>query len=840
MKLKGLFTLFLPLFLQEIGEAQTSEFSPGIYFAGKNVIQDTSYLDLTASSKLHFSNQFSLSFEVSIWDVSKYGYIFDLTDEQRGFAIRLTYDRASSLDTSYFVLSLLHQQEFLKIPHPKNQFKKGEWLEFLIHCDFDSRKLTLKVDSGIALSCSIARSTKTLDPSLVFGTNEDPAMAIRNVKIFEDEKLIHHFPLAEQSGNRVHDVVGGRVEFERGLEWLAPLHAQWLFDTTFVGKKWMREKPNYPSSWTTIFAWREATQQVYIFDKQRLSVYSLLDRSMKAIPFHGDWTSVVIFDDLHRQIFMGQAGGGKMMKLDEVTGRWLPNHPHIDPDSLPFGSPVFVNPLTGDILSLGGYGWFTYKNILRVYNFKTETWDTLKTKGEAIEPRADYGVARGEEPWELLLYGGFGSPSGKQGDGELMYNDLWSLDLRTFTLRRIWAKERIYTFRGGGTLLKIPDRKEYLYILHKKGPKGVRYEMMRGKPYSDSLELVLDTLMTKGATSFYYDERAHQIVQLYDPDEPDGVARTSIYTRAYPFLNPSASLSEISRQESNRSNWIIVVIAGIAIVGWVLFARRRGRPDKEKDKSIPTDTAADGEAQGELPSSASIQLFGKFKVISSRGEDLTHEFSPKLLQLFLLILLHRNGDEGITSEQINTLLWPETGPREAKNLRGVAFNKLRAILERIGEVTIEHHRKVWGLNCGKKVNCDYQMYRQFSGELKQSEKKIPEFLKIVGKGKFLDNVSFESIDSIKSSINQEIISALDQYVQRNGAAKNSTLRLKALDALLLHDSLNEQAMTSKVRILFSLGHVGEAKKTYEAFAHEYRVVLAQSYRKNLKDLLKAE
>ena len=64
------------------------------------------------------------------------------------------------------------------------------------------------------------------------------------------------------------------------------------------------------------------------------------------------------------------------------------------------------------------------------------------------------------------------------------------------------------------------------------------------------------------------------------------------------------------------------------------------------------------EENKEITKPNSIKLFGSFKVYNSKEKDISYLFSPKIRQLFLLLLFNSKQENlgGITSEQIHTTL----------------------------------------------------------------------------------------------------------------------------------------------------------------------------------------
>lgn len=108
-----------------------------------------------------------------------------------------------------------------------------------------------------------------------------------------------------------------------------------------------------------------------------------------------------------------------------------------------FGNRVYWNPLTGRMGTFGGYGWFAVRNWRWEYDPDQDEWVQLDANDPAREPlcREVPVLVATEIPGQLLMFGGIGNSSGKQGDKDpgLHYftgqfnvlGDLWVLDLES-------------------------------------------------------------------------------------------------------------------------------------------------------------------------------------------------------------------------------------------------------------------------------------------------------------------------------------------------------------------------------------------------------------------------
>ena len=77
----------------------------------------------------------------------------------------------------------------------------------------------------------------------------------------------------------------------------------------------------------------------------------------------------------------------------------------------------------------------------------------------------------------------------------------------------------------------------------------------------------------------------------------------------------------------------------------------------------------------------------RLQVFERNGEEVSQRFSPLLRELFVLLIL-RSAENGISSEELTTMLWFDKDDVSAKNNRAVNLSKLRVLVESVGGCTI--------------------------------------------------------------------------------------------------------------------------------------------------------
>src|SRR5690606_20773398 len=116
--------------------------------------------------------------------------------------------------------------------------------------------------------------------------------------------------------------------------------------------------------------------------------------------------------------------------------------------------------------------------------------------------------------------------------------------------------------------------------------------------------------------------------------------------------------------------WIIMVAAVLLIALFIYFTSVRFKKNKSV---IPSEAPV-------VLAKNKIQLFGEFKAINNKGEDITDFFTPKVRELFLFVLINSlKSGIGASIQEINDTLWSGISSRKVANNRSVTLNKLRKI-----------------------------------------------------------------------------------------------------------------------------------------------------------------
>ena len=201
-------------------------------------------------------------------------------------------------------------------------------------------------------------------------------------------------------------------------------------------------------------------------------------------------------------------------------------------------------------------------------------------------------------------------------------------------------------------------------------------------------------------------------------------------------------------------------------------------------------------------------------------------FSTKLKQTFLLILQY-SLEDGISSQQLSDILWPDKSENKAKNLKGVTLNHIRKALAELNNVELIHDKGFFKIVLSDGCYCDYKRFFEITkGENMVNNK---ELIEILIRGKFLKNTEDEMFDSFKQEIENKAESILQMEIESRYAQQDYQTTLLLVDTLFNIDSLNEEALYYQIHSLIKLKMPDQAKNKYLLFSAEYKKVMNENY-----------
>ena len=515
----------------------------------------------------------------------------------------------------------------------------------------------------------------------------------------------------------------------------------------------------------------------------------------------------------------------------------------------------FWDETTGKYLVFGGFGNKRFNNTFLEYDIEGDRWDTLSYSGDRIIPRYFSGMAVNKNREHIYVFGGMGNESGEQSVGRNYLHDLYLLDRKQQSVRRLWQNASGHRLVVARDMILTPDEK-YIYALCYPDYLSDTYLQLYRltvddgtmKALGDSIPMRSEEIMTNA--NLYYNSLTHEY--YCTTTEFDKKGHTVI--RTYVLSAPPVSLDEI-RSYGSRSSleirwlWIMAGIGVLLLAGGVLFVRKkRGKQrnavlesssvlmsppvGREPDKSVQgKETLAKEDFESSLVRPNAVYLFGPFTVIDRNGRDITHLFSSRLRQVFIYILLHSTHN-GVLSASLNEVFWPDKPDDKVKNLKGVTINQIRKNLAELDGVELVHDKGYFRLvftDC----YCDYFRFRT----LKNAEEVENELGILLMRGKFLDGMDAGMMDHFKQKVEEFLSSFLPLEIERLYQQHKYDAVIRFCNVLFRVDPVNELALAYGMHALNHTGSSQEAILQYSLFVREYRQMMNEEYSTSYAELM---
>ena len=491
------------------------------------------------------------------------------------------------------------------------------------------------------------------------------------------------------------------------------------------------------------------------------------------------------------------------------------------------------------LYSFGGYGHYHYRNEL-IVSYLDHPEQNRRAVLEEITPR--YAMTSYIVDSLLYVFGGRGNPSGKQELSPKNYYDLYTVDTRDFTVRKLWdlgqspfgdlisSENFVYNWSNGDFYL-LSDLDGFTLLKLRPETPGLEKMSLPIPPKRNAQYIYLNLWHS------YEKDKMYALVLQAQVDNRTDV---DIYEINYPPLPVSMILQE-EREEAaggNQTSRIPRVLWFTVFVAAILAAYYRFRPRRAGSRK---ETLSDEVEESYLPkvrhydfSRSCVNFFGGFRVMDREGNDITGQFTPTLKSLLILLILHTQQSQGIASQRINNLLWSYKMDDTANNNRNVYLSKLRGLLEEVGDVRILNQNKWWSIDFGAGVQCDYLEACRLFGEGAGGE-DVDRLLELLLRGPMLPNTELDWVDGFKSAFSNHTIDFLCRQLRREDLPDGTLLQ--AANTIFQHDFLNEDALRAKVSILRRQNKTGLAKTVYDSFSKEYRKSLGVDYPVPFKELI---
>jgi two-component SAPR family response regulator len=812
---------FMPLQASPLG---------GLKFHGSEepINQRTSY-DVFGNKITRFSEYFNIEFSLSLYPAKKIGYIVRIKNKESNKIYNLFYDGQGENLT--FKFNEEGTNNLIVATIDKKELPTMSWFKMKISFDLknDSIKLTIHNQTFSAENKNLP---DTYSPIILFGKSDHiidvPSFAIKDLSIGNKEKYI--FALKESEGNIIHDISGKAFGNVSNPEWLMNDAYHWRYKVSFQSQSVAGANYN-PDK-----------KEIYYFNRDSLHIYNV--RS-------GDTESKVFEEKCPVKLKLGtnfintksnklysyepyndNYSGATVASLDLNTYQWTaenftqlasPLHHH--------GS--YFNPSTEQYTIFGGFGNMHYSKDFFSYDLNKKVWDTLKGfTGDFLSPRYFSSVGYLKKTNAIYIFGGMGNESGEQTVGRKYYYDLYKIDLNTKHISKLWEiqweQDNVVPVRGMVILndssfytLCYPEHfSESFLKLYRFSLNDGNYEIL-----GDSIPIYSDKITTNA--NLYYDSGLNNLYATVQEFDDDISSDLKVYSLSFPPIT-AEELASYSNSESNNTLAIILLSSSVvAGIGYVLYKRFKSKRYTNVKGNIRNVNIANNKKEAPTRSN-SIYLFGEFTVRDRNNRDIAYMFSEQLRQIFCLILQYSTTEDGIASQRLSNIVWPDKPADKVKNSRGVTINHLRKALGELDGVELIHDKGHFKIKQAEEFYCDYTRCVQIIST-NEVEKYRDELVEILSRGKFLHISDHPSYDSFKEEMEKKLEPVLLLEIEKSFAAEHYQTTIALAQAMANIDPLNDTALTFQIKAMQKLKMNDEARIRYQAFVIDYKKVMGTDY-----------
>ena len=712
-------------------------------FSSQEVIKDKrTSLNLTPEKKLHFSNGFVLEFESNFRQKGGvYGNIFKIVGNKS-----LNIDLISN-----FIGGPNAKPDFLLVVNnaivvnfewkeiPKGGFEK--WINFKLEYDNTTSSIALTIN-GERKSAKVKAIADIKDFEIVFGKSSIPnfvttdvsPMSVKHVKISSDNILIQNWNLGKHlKNNKVLDEIHSDIAETKNPIWLLDEHLNWSKNSDL--------KFNQLQG----FCQDEKKGLVFFIDKKAVYIYNLKNQVMDTLNYTNNpypcQGNTFIYNAITNEIWSYSFDKSLISKFSFNTSSWSSKESScIEPNFWHHNK--LLSPIDNSLITFGGYGHYKYKNTFQTFNPKTSSWKSVENN-KIINPRylSAAGILNKDT---FLIFGGYGSESGEQAVNSHCFYDLYSVSFNGLKVRQLWGKSipDQSPFVPVGSMVIDSKSNHFYSLIYDNNNYNTNLKLARFGIKEFEMTLFPDNipykfLDIKSNGNFFLDTTNSNLIALISNEN-----NVKLYSLSYP---PLLEKDVYQEEPFPLMYTILLFLSGIGIIAAavLLYKRKRNKKYSPKSSNETIFTSAE-EFQNELhlydkKKTSAIYLFGGFEVFDKEGKDITALFTPTLKQLFLLILLSKSkNDKGISSNKVIENIWYDKSENSARNNKNVNISKLKLLLDKIGNVELNHENTYLNIQFGENTFCDYNYVINLLSRVKTKDygdERIAKFLNIISASK---------------------------------------------------------------------------------------------------------
>ena len=799
-----------------------------------------------------FSKYIDIAFDVKMPRDKTFGYILHLIDDKTNRAYSLTYGYIGD-EVSVFKFNTEGIENHITIDCPKVYVQK--WISVKLHIDFLSGEETLCIGKYVKKSNKRFRLPANVPFKIGFGRRDNlidvPAFAIRNLKI-SSEETTYRFPLNESKGEKVHDEKGHTVG--------GVAYPYWIINDSYYWKK--RASFDTPSCIGSKF--NDKRQEIELFTPKHLLVYKADTKKLLTLNYATPMPDSMLLgtsflDEQADRLYAYEinhlpTGHNTICYLDLNTMTWkIVGKGH---------SPIQLHHHVGiwdarrsRYITFGGFGSEQYSKKFLTYNQKTDQWDTLQFKGDKITPRFYSSIASTKDGNYLYVYGGVGNESGDQNIGHVYYNDLYGIDLIHHTIKKLWEhplkenrvpSEKMVLSRDGKSLYVI----RYAEYIKASSLKLYKIRIQDGamEQLGDSIPFASGSI--KSTVSLYGNFQLNEFYCVaHEFNEQTGTVHTNIYS----LLSPPVSKESLNGAltKSKKRTLLIFIALVLCLLPTYFYYKNEKRKKQKPEEPAAAPAAEEVPRQKPVPDAPaeaesalvkkerinSIYLYGIFAIFDRNGHDITYLLGKKLKLIFCYILLNSTEKRnGVSSNVLNEVFWPDKTDNKARNIKGVSINNLRKILSELDGIKLVYDKGSFKIEIDESLcYCDYLHLQNL---LKEPSQPIEAYLSIWEKGRILEDVEDPLFDKYKQESEETVFSVTPKYIKASYESSDYQQVIRICQVVLARDPLNEEVFFYCLYAYKKLNEFENVLKVYATFTLEYRKSMGEDYQKTLEEILK--
>ncbi|HET9569814.1 MAG TPA: hypothetical protein VFP20_00170 [Bacteroidales bacterium] len=823
------------IFIQAANSSPSENFG-GLYFFAHQVIKDKrTSLVIGSQKSLSIDRGFNLSFDLILRDErSVFGYVCRVVANDTT-NIDILSSNLNGDDALWLVFGNSNRQLVLLKDVPK--FKKGEWMKVRLSYLPQSKSIEMSLNGSIT-KIQFTKKVPLYDQfKFYFGVNghssfftSDAAPIIIKDIVISDiaYKELYHWTLREHGVNSVFDKIKKAEAHVKNPSWLVDKHVHWqLVDSLEVPVKPLVA---YNTNSAELYVVNPATMHIFGLGGANVLPKKIISYST-GMPFE-TMANQLIYNKYTDELWSYNLDGTGISKYSFKKNAWSMFGKNTQEPSY-WHHNAQISPVDSSLICFGGYGYYTYHSVLQKYNEDSARWDK-KSLMQEIQPR--YLSASTIQNNEMFIFGGFGNKTGKQQLSPHSFCDLYSISLPDLKVTKKWEFKKLEGMVYAQSLIVDKNGSDF-YTL---GYNGMRFNtwIHLFKLNKDRGELVdlADSIPyqfsdTESYCDVFYVSENSSFVAVTVHRTIQNRYRVNVFKLSYPAFTVDDVL-QIKTPQKSSGLWIYMLFIGIMVVfsvsSWVVF--KKINKVQSKKRSIPLTGLT---TQRNLAST--ISLIGGFQAIDRDGTDITALFTPHIRHIFLLMILYTyKTNKGISSSSLDEILWSDKTEASARNNRNVNINKLKSIVEKLDGLEINNDNSYWHTILNPPFVCDYVASMEIAQQVKTqpenvSIEMVELFLSMISQGLLLPNIQTEWADSFKAEYSSVIMDTLLHLAKESEKTRDYQLMLKLADAMLIQDSIDEDALHFKCKALVSLGKKNAALSFYTSFCHNYKNILAEDY-----------